>query len=44
MFALRLEGVLLLRFADRMLTASLLKLPPRITRYEPLPTRLRSPV
>ena len=40
-FALRLEGVLLLRFAARMLTASLLKLPPRFTRLEPLPTRLR---
>ncbi len=40
-FALRLDGVLLLRLADRMLTASLLKLPPRFTRLEPLPTRLR---
>ena len=42
MFALRLPGVLLLRLAARMFAASLLKLPPRITRLEPLPTRPHS--
>jgi hypothetical protein len=31
---LRLPGVLLLRFAERALTARLLKLPPRFTRLD----------
>ncbi|MDA0746928.1 MAG: hypothetical protein O2954_10440 [bacterium] len=32
---LRLDGELLLRFADRVFWALLLKLPPRLTRFEP---------
>lgn len=35
MLLLRLSGELLLRFADRMFWALLLKLPPRMTRFEP---------
>ena len=36
MLLLRLPGELLLRFADRTLWALLLKLPPRLTRLEPV--------
>ncbi len=37
--ALRVDGVWLLRPADRMLTAPTLKLPPRSTRVEPVSTQ-----
>lgn len=36
MLLLRLDGLFLLRFADRTFWALLLKLPPRMTRFEPV--------